>query len=368
MRKRLGLRFAILACALAQISFAQRWTVQYFYDHDHESLELVDLVFPSARRGIAVGSIYREHSWRDPKPVCLTTSDGGANWTQTELKEQPRSIFFLNDSLGWMVTDRGIWKTEESGLGWKKIDGQKGLLLRVWFLDERHGFGVGLQKTVLETKDGGKNWKPLAQPETPAADSKRTVYTQIAFPDSRRGLILGQVLPSGYRVPSWFDPERAASRRQEPMLTVELETRDGGASWKATTVPLPGEVDSMRITPSGGLVVMSFEQSEKWPSEVYHIDADGNSTRVFREPMSRIFDGAIFPGRRAILAGVEPPGRLASLPIPGKVKMFISTDLSNWKQMDVDYKAVAGSVVLAGPDADHLWAATDTGMILRQVP
>ena len=33
--------------------------------------------------------------------------------------------------------------------------------------------------------------------------------------------------------------------------------------------------------------------------------------------------------------------------------------------MKVDYRAVAGSVMLAGPDEDHLWAATDTGMILH---
>jgi hypothetical protein len=36
--------------------------------------------------------------------------------------------------------------------------------------------------------------------------------------------------------------------------------------------------------------------------------------------------------------------------------------------MDVDYRAVARSLVLAGPDAGHLWAATDTGMILRLSP
>ena len=34
-------------------------------------------------------------------------------------------------------------------------------------------------------------------------------------------------------------------------------------------------------------------------------------------------------------------------------------------EMEVDYRAVASSLVLAGPDAEHLWAATDTGMILR---
>jgi hypothetical protein len=56
------------------------------------------------------------------------------------------------------------------------------------------------------------------------------------------------------------------------------------------------------------------------------------------------------------------------VPIPGKVRMLSSTNLSDWTEMPVDYKAVARSLVLAGPDAEHLWAATDTGMILQMVP
>ncbi len=36
-----------------------------------------------------------------------------------------------------------------------------------------------------------------------------------------------------------------------------------------------------------------------------------------------------------------------------------------WDEMKVDYRAVARTVMLAGPDAEHVWAATDTGMILH---
>ena len=35
--------------------------------------------------------------------------------------------------------------------------------------------------------------------------------------------------------------------------------------------------------------------------------------------------------------------------------------------MPVDYRAEATTLMLAGPDAHHLWAGTDTGMILRLV-
>ena len=35
--------------------------------------------------------------------------------------------------------------------------------------------------------------------------------------------------------------------------------------------------------------------------------------------------------------------------------------------MAVDYRAVAHSAIIAGPDENHVWIATDTGMILKLV-
>ena len=51
--------------------------------------------------------------------------------------------------------------------------------------------------------------------------------------------------------------------------------------------------------------------------------------------------------------------------LPGKVKILESGDFETWTDMPVDYKALARSVVIAGPDPEHMWAATDTGMILH---
>jgi len=115
--------------------------------------------------------------------------------------------------------------------------------------------------------------------------------------------------------------------------------------------------------------VFVYDDSFEWPSEVYHLDlSSGKSESVFRQKDRRVTDSAVFAGPRAFLAAVEPPGQLHSTPIPGKVRMLTSANLKDWTEMEVDYKAVARSVVMAGTDADHLWAATDTGMILRLAP
>ena len=98
--------------AAAQPATAPRWRVQYFYDEDKSTLVISDLQFPSPTRGVAVGTIVEGKSH---KPVALVTADGGAHWTKADVQEDPVSLFFLNESLGWMVTDKGLWSTTEVG-------------------------------------------------------------------------------------------------------------------------------------------------------------------------------------------------------------------------------------------------------------
>jgi hypothetical protein len=372
----------LLALLTSGLHAAERWSIQYYYDEDKTTMQLVDLAFPSAMRGVAVGWVNDANPSKKAKPVSLITSDAGAHWAVDPLKEEPRSLFFLNDSLGWMVTENGLWLTEESGRGWRKIFEQPkpnpkigpaspgGLILRVYFLDEKHGFGVGYQKTVLETQDGGRTWKPVAEAAKPTGNPAFTAYTRIAF-DGKLGLIVGAAVPPRRDMgpfPSWMEPERASKNRQQPNLTVVLQTKDTGANWTSSTAPLLGLTMGLRLSGDIGLSLFGFSESFDWPSEVYRIDLEtGKSVPVFREKNRRVTDTAVFPGPRAVLAAVEPTGKLNSLPIPGRVRMLSSTSpsLDMWKETDVDYRAVAGSVILAGPDPDHLWAATDTGMILR---
>jgi photosystem II stability/assembly factor-like uncharacterized protein len=384
--QRSATRCALLLLALLApgLHAAERWTIQYYYDEARSTMQLVDLAFPSATRGVAVGWISDANPSKKPRATSLITSDGGAHWALDALKDEPRSLFFLNDSLGWMVTESGLWLTEESGRAWRKIYDQPkpnaklgpvspgGLILRVWFLDEKHGFAVGYQKTVLETLDGGRTWKPVAEAAKPTGNPVFTAYTRIAF-DGKLGLIVGAAVPPRRDLgpfPSWMEPEVASKRKQQPNLTLVLQTKDGGATWTSSTAPLMGLVMGLRLSAGMGMSMFGYAESFEWPSEVFKIDlASGQSTQSFREKNRRVSDAALFPGGRAYLAAVEPTGRLNSVPIPGKVKMLSTAgeNQDQWKEVEVDYRALAGSMVLAGPDPDHMWAATDTGMILHLV-
>jgi hypothetical protein len=281
-----------------------------------------------------------------------------------------------------MVTDHGLWFTEESGRTWKKLSEQIKpdknlepettipLLLRVWFLDEKHGFGVGLQKTIVETKDGGRTWVPVAAAAEPAGNPAYTAYTHIVFSDAKHGAIVGGSQPprheEGFRgaVPAWMDPERASKRKQVPTLTLLLETDDGGTTWRSTTAPLFGLASSLRFTGAEGLIVMRFNESFNWPSEVYRL-AGPDTKSVFRDKTPCVNDALLFKGPHVFLAGVEPTGKMNIAALPGKLKILESEDFSTWTEIPVDYKAEGRSVVMAGPDPEHMWLATDTGMILH---
>jgi hypothetical protein len=242
--------------------------------------------------------------------------------------------------------------------------------LRVWFVDEQHGFAIGYQKTVLQTGDGGRTWTAVPEAAKPTGNPAFTAYSRIVF-DGDHGIILGAAVPPRRelgRFPSWMDPDRATKTPAAPNVTLLLETRDRGVNWISSNSSLLGMATSIRLAGMMGITLFSFPESFEFPSEAYNLDfSNGKTTGVFKNKTRRVFDVALFHGPAVVLAAIEPTGRLNTVPIPGKVKMLSSVDMIEWTEMPVDYKAVATTLVLAGPDRDHLWAATDTGMILHLV-
>jgi len=378
---------ALLVSLTASTSLgAEHWVVQYFYDQDREALDLIDMGFSSPQNGIAIGNIQDvPDRGRRPRPVAVVTSDGGDHWKIVPLPDHPRSLFTLSDSLAWMVGETAIWSTEDGGLRWKRAAEQEkpdkkipppiqgGLILKVSFLDAQHGFAVGLQKAVFETRDGGKKWTPVPEAAKILGSPSYAAYSDITFSkDGRYGVIAGSSvspLPGDEdRPPPWVDPEHALRRRHVSNPTALLQTLDGGATWKSQVAPLPGFLTGVVVGVKQGLLIFRFDDNSDVPSDVYHMDLVKHSqVEVFREKYRVVCSGKVFEGSRSFLAAIDPEGPLASSPIPGKVKILSSSDLNTWTEMPVSYRAIAHDIVLAGTDPTHMWAATDTGMILKLV-
>jgi hypothetical protein len=297
----------------------------------------------------------------------LVTSDAGRNWAIVTVKDPPASLFFLNESVGWMVTPKGIYKTVESGRSWKKQHSPK-QVRRVYFQTEQRGFALCGQKSVFETNDGGENWQLLPASQEPSSNPDHTAYETIDFV-GLRGMITGWSNPprEGSRLPDWMDPEQAKGRREWPTLNIVLETLDGGKSWKSQTAPIFGRISRVDLAEDGrGLAVLTFRNSFQVPSEVVSVDwKNGSSAPVFHRNDRRVTDVVIDPGAYAYVAAIETPPQLPHSPVPGKLRILRSENLSLWHEMNVDYRASGTRAFLAAAGPGQLWAATDSGAILK---
>ena len=137
-----------------------------------------------------------------------------------------------------MVTEKGIWKTDESGKDWKKLPKPPAPRLRVYFADENNGWAACNKKAVLVTHDGGHKWEPIKAAADPPGAADRSAYSWITFANRNYGIIFGFNQPAmrwGSRFPAWMDPEDALTRRETPHLSYTMVTRDGGQTWRAAS-------------------------------------------------------------------------------------------------------------------------------------
>jgi hypothetical protein len=340
---------------LFPLSAAPRWNIQFLYDHADSNFAIEDLECPTVEHCVAAGLI--DDKKGHEQGAVVVSSDGGLHWSQYEVKEHPVSLFFLNDGLGWMVTDRGLWSTVEGGRAWTKIQSRKGIL-QSWFLDADHGYITGLKGLVQETKDGGKTWVQLEASEK-APNPQSLSYDIIAF-QGAHGIIVGT--PDG-SAPVLSNPDSAVSPTGK--LAV-LETRNG--KWAYGTIPTYGELAQLRISNQGFIlsVILYSDPKDRVSSAVFKTQLGSPDGRViFAERDRAVTDIALLSDGGAVLAAIEPPGNSPQVPIPGKLKMLQSSNLKVWREVDVDYRVVAQRAVIAAPDPQHMWVATDTGAILK---
>jgi photosystem II stability/assembly factor-like uncharacterized protein len=270
----------------------------------------------------------------------------------------------------WATGERGIWHSRDEGKSWK-LHTEVTALRVILFPFPNRGYALGSEKTVLETTDAGEHWEPLPAAAEPSTATANTTYWWIDFPTPRAGILTGSSRPPRHGrtsdLPAWRDPDPEERRKEWPAVSITLETRDGGETWKHSVTSLFGLITRIRYSKEGrGLVLMEFHDAFAYPSEVYAIDLKkgGASERAFRRPDRAVTDLLLFNGPRAVLATIEPPGNPARSTL-GRLHFYESGDLSQWTEMPLPAPVDAGRVWLCGGNPDDLWAVTDTGVFLR---
>ena len=357
------MRLLLLALCCVSAFAAERWRLEYFHDVQGEQLQLSAFALCSAQRGIATGVLAKDGK---PKPTALVTSDSGKSWNLIRIEEPGYELHFFDETNGWMLTESGIWFTDECGRSWKRVHKQRGLRA-IHFTSPTHGFAVGANKAAIQTEDGGKTWTPIKAVEDLKVTADRTSFDTITFLNAKVGIMAGRSRAPRRQdaIPLWMDAE-PEKRRERPSMSISLETKDGGSVWEPSGVSMFGRIAKIKILPSGaGMALIIFEDFFDFPSEVYELNGKtGGNARVFRSENFAVTD--ILPGDTAYIGGFAPTGRMFWAPIPGRVQVSKSFDRKLWIPMDVDYRAVANRLIFAQTSAG-IWAATDTGMVLKLV-
>jgi hypothetical protein len=305
-----------------------------------------------------------------PRPYSVTTRDGGEHWITGTSPAYPRSLFFLNDTTGWMVTASGISGTRDGGANWTTIRSGRGYI-RVFFTDPLRGWLVGSGRVLERTSDGGSHWTPAADAAKVAALPAEVTFEYVHFSDPLRGSTVGEVTWRGERPPpAWLEPDKARYRPPPDGGVFAGKTVDGGRTWTWSPVGLHQSLLTVAFPAADyGWLVFAPDSPTQVYSEVTERSWSAwKSTTRFHLDGARISDLATGPdGLLLVLAAVQVPGKLADTPVPGKVRIFTGDDFPALREETVDYRAVAGRIMLARAGAEW-FAATDTGMILRRKP
>jgi len=96
----------------------------------------------------------------------IILSDDGKTFHQAALvptRAPLTAVYFIDDKQGWAVGHDGtVLATADSGEHWQVLREERGkerVLLSVWFENASHGLAVGQFGLALETRDGGKTWQ-----------------------------------------------------------------------------------------------------------------------------------------------------------------------------------------------------------------
>ncbi|MDZ7637293.1 MAG: hypothetical protein U5J83_03425 [Bryobacterales bacterium] len=356
----------VLLLSLPTARAQSKWELQYQHLDSEYDLQLFDIAFIDANRGVASGALKSRKRDR-VKAVNLTTTDG-KNWTVVETKKICQDLHALPEGILFAACEDGIYRSDELGKDWKRQAKLRDIQ-QIWFLNARRGFAVGLEKGFYETSDGGEKWAPVKTNPELTTSKEYTILRHIDFANPANGMITGwsRIPKNRLFLPDWMTPDRAMRQRDTPHVNFIIDTRDGGATWNAQEVSMFGEIVAAKLSPDGtGLGLVNFSNGFEYPAEVFSFTwPSGVTSRVYRDKDRAVTDIALPLQGPVYILAVEPGGQIFWSPVPGRLKVLESVDFENWSEMEVDYRASATRATFGIADYRNIWAITDTGMILK---
>lgn len=174
-------------------------------EFDGATVELYSVRFSSKKKGWVVGSVSKRDRVIDS--ILVYTDNEGETWQRqrTPTHSELIHIDFDNDRRGWIVGAEGtIMNTVDGGQTWnRQTSGTTATLFHTEFRNDRRGWAVGERGTILRTTDGGITW-------TPVTAGIRSTLLSVEFVSDDEGWAVGRagtILRSDDAGVSWIQQE-----------------------------------------------------------------------------------------------------------------------------------------------------------------
>jgi photosystem II stability/assembly factor-like uncharacterized protein len=193
-------------------------------EFDGGEVELYSVRFTGKKKGWVVGSVSRKDRIVDS--IVFFTNDAGVTWERRRVptREELIHLDFVDDKRGWIVGAEGtILRTKNSGGSWEsQTSGVKATLYHVDFRNDKDGWAVGERGVLLRTSNGGDSWMPVES-------NIRSNLLSVKFANEDDGWIAGRggiILRSEDAGRSWI---RQATPTQQNIYALFIGKKTGWA-------------------------------------------------------------------------------------------------------------------------------------------
>ena len=303
------------------------------------------------------------------------TLDGGKQWnpirnaTLAGAVVDVNRIYFVNENKGWMLgeTHEGeegrtvLLSTDDGGKLWQNFEMPN--VTSFYFVDNKNGWAVGRNATMLKTNDGGMKWKPIENLNRLVGLPVESATSKFGFSDVffLKG---GEV---GWAVGNFYGTGTTN-------IGGLFMTSDGGDNWQRIPIAVQRKTNSTRFTRgklhsvrfndvSNGVLTGEMEDGDERFFFTLKTGNGGETWEQARVPSSGIHSTQFVDSARGWTAASALREGSAEAKVYDTILLRTDNGGKSWVTDFVAKGKQIRSVFFISPTRG--WAVGDRGMILR---